>query len=266
MTTIAELWIYPVKSCQGISLTKAQVTHKGLAGDRQWMIVDQTGKFMTQRTHPQLAKVQTKLNNDYLTLNFEQQQPLQIATHQQGHLIPVTVWRSQTKAIDQGDLAAAWFRQILDVPCRLVRQASEQIRPINPEYALWENQPISFADGYPLLLTNTASLGELNTRISDQQIPMDRFRPNLVVTGDRPFAEDHWQTFKINELEFVVAKPCERCVVITTDQKSGDRSTTQEPLRTLRQFRYQPNQGILFGINLMPKDIGSLTIGEQIIL
>ncbi len=264
MITVAELWIYPVKSCQGISLETAQVTHKGFAGDRQWMIVDQGGKFITQRTHPQLARVQTELSNDYLTLKFEQQAPLQISTQQRGDLIPVTVWRSQTQAIDQGDAAATWFSQILDMPCRLVRQSPEHVRPINPDYALWENQPVSFADGYPILLTNTASLAELNQRIGEPNIPMNRFRPNLVVHGDRPFAEDDWQHFKINGLEFVTAKPCERCVVTTTDQKSGDRSPSQEPLRTLRQFRYQPQQGILFGINLMPKEIGSLTIGNHV--
>ncbi|AFY37535.1 MOSC domain protein beta barrel domain protein [[Leptolyngbya] sp. PCC 7376] len=263
MVTVAELWIYPVKSCRGITLNEAQVTHKGFAGDRQWMIVDAAGKFITQRSHPQLAKVRIQLDDDDLTLDFERQPTLKIPVQQTGDLLPVTVWRNQTEATDQGEHAAEWFSRILQIPCRLVRQSPEHIRPINPKYALWENQPVSFADGYPILLTNTASLQQLSGKVGEL-IPMNRFRPNLVVAGDRPFAEDNWQNFKINELEFVVAKPCERCVVTTTDQNTGDRHPSQEPLRTLRKFRYQPKKGILFGINLMPKNEGFIKVGQAL--
>ena len=263
MVTVAELWIYPVKSCRGISLTEAKVSHKGLAGDREWMIVDEAGKFITQRTHPQLARVQTQLDDDYLTLDFEQLSSLKIPVQQKGDLRSVTVWRSQTEAIDQGDAAAEWFGQILQTPCRLVRQSPDHIRAINPKHALWANQPVSFADGYPLLLTNNASLKLLCEKMCSE-LPMNRFRPNLVVDGDRPFAEDDWQHFKIGDVEFVVAKPCERCVVTTTDQLSGDRHPEQEPLRTLRTFRHKPQQGILFGTNLMPRNEGLLKIGQSV--
>jgi uncharacterized protein len=259
---VTELMIYPVKSCGGISLDSVEVEFQGLRGDRQWLIVDPTGQFLTQRQYPQLARVTPQLDDQHLSLTFDGGPPLQLSRNAPGPLIPVTIWRNQVQAIDQGPAAAAWFSEILQTPCRLVRQSSDQPRPLNPKYALWDNQAVSFADGYPVLLTNTASLDLLSEKLGTP-VPMNRFRPNLVVKTDLPFAEDHWQRLQIRDVPLVMAKPCERCIVITTDQNTGDRHPAQEPLRTLGTFR-RTEKGILFGINLMPTQQGRISIGDRV--
>lgn len=265
MITVAELWIYPVKSCGGIALQHVEVTPQGFKGDRQWMIVDAQGKFLTQRDYPQLARVQPQLTSTELTLTFDNFTPLKLPVQQSGKWRSVTIWRDQTRAIDQGREASQWFSEVLQMPCYLVRQSSEYHRPINPKYALWDNQSVSFADGYPILLTNTASLELLNQKLAEP-VPMNRFRANLVIAAEIPFVEDDWQQITINNTVFVTAKPCERCLITTTDQRTGRRHPDQEPLRTLRTFRYQPERGILFGINLMPTRTGHILVGDRLTL
>ncbi|MBV5260573.1 MOSC domain-containing protein [Synechococcus moorigangaii CMS01] len=262
MARVAALWIYPVKSCGGISLETTDVLTQGFKGDRQWMIVDPDGKFVSQRQYPQLARVKPHIAEDNLTLTFDDFAPLKLAWEMTGSLKPVTIWRDQTQALDQGPEAAAWFSGVLQTPCRLVRQSPQYPRPINPKYALWDTQGVSFADGYPVLLTNIASLKLLEEKVGEA-VPMDRFRPNLVVETAQPFAEDQWQTVKIQDLTFVTAKPCERCIVITTNQATGDRHSAQEPLRTLSTFRHTA-KGILFGINLMPTSFGKISVGDTV--
>ncbi len=264
MARVAALWIYPVKSCGGISSETVDILTQGFKGDRQWMIVDPDGKFLSQRQYPQLARVKPQITEDNLTLTFNNFSPLKLPWETTGSLKPVTIWRNQTQALDQGLEAAAWFSEVLQASCRLVRQSPDYPRPLNPKYALWQDQTVSFADGYPVLLTNTASLKLLGKKLGTT-VPMDQFRPNLVVETEFPFAEDHWQTVKIGDITFVTAKPCERCIVITTDQNTGDRHPTQEPLRTLGTFR-RTAKGILFGINLMPTSSGKISVGDAVIL
>lgn len=258
---VSALWIYPVKSCGGITLPQVEVTEKGFMGDRQWMIVDTEGNFLTQRQYPQLARVKTQLTDTELILNFDNFSTLKIARQQKGELKTVSIWRDQTQGIDQGIEAKNWFSEVLQISCHLVRQSPEKIRPINSKYALWENQAVSFADGYPILLTNTASLKMLSEKLGED-LPMNRFRPNLVVETDEPFAEDHWQKITINQTKLIAAKPCERCIITTTDQTTGDRHPAQEPLKTLATFRHKKDQGILFGINVMPSNTGVISVGE----
>ncbi|MEB3226355.1 MAG: MOSC N-terminal beta barrel domain-containing protein [Synechococcus sp.] len=262
MARVAALWIYPIKSCGGISLNTVEVLTQGFKGDRQWMVVDLERKFLTQRQYPQLARVKPHITGDHLTLTFEDFVPLRLPGKITGPLKPVTIWRHQTQALDQGPEAAAWFSEVLQTPCHLVRQSPDHPRPLNPKYALWENQAVSFADGYPVLLTNTASVQDLAEKVGEP-VPMNCFRPNLVVETETPFAEDQWQTLKIQDLTFVTAKPCDRCTIITTDQTTGDRHPTQEPLRTLDTFR-RTDRGILLGINLMPTTAGNIAVGDQI--
>ncbi|AMA08465.1 MOSC domain-containing protein [Picosynechococcus sp. PCC 73109] len=264
MVRVSALWIYPVKSCGGIALETVEVLTQGFQGDRQWMIVDADGKFLSQRQYPQLARVKPHMTEDNLTLTFDDFSPLKLSPKTVGSLKPVTIWRNQTQALDQGPEAAAWFSEVLQTPCRLVRQSPDHPRPVNPKYALWETQNVSFADGYPVLLTNTASLKLLEEKLG-AAVSMNQFRPNLVVETAQPFAEDHWQTVDIGGTTFVTAKPCERCIVITTNQITGDRHPTQEPLRTLGTFR-RTAKGILFGINLMPTSSGKISVGDAVIL
>lgn len=273
---ITEIWIYPIKSCQGIALPQGEVRAKGIALDREFMIVNSTGKFITQRQLPQLATIKIQiLENAHLMLSVEDDkiEPFILIPSINQPTIPVTIWRDHTLAIDQGEPVAQWLETALKLKekVRLVKQSTQQIRPIDPQYTTKFNAPVSFADGYPLLLTNTASLEELNYQIIQQykhedHLPlMTQFRPNLVIKTDQHFAEDHWQNLQIGELKFKVAKPCSRCLITTTNQKNGVRNSQQEPLKTLSKFRNFQDQGILFGVNLIPLNTGMIKLGDSLI-
>ena len=266
--TIAELWVYPIKGCRGVSLEQAELTPTGLQYDRQWMIVDETGQFITQRELPQLAQIGVTGDTQALTLRADTAPaPCIVPLDRSGVERAVQVWRSQTIAIDQGDAVAAWLSQFLGQAVRLVRQSPEQIRPIDPRYAGADNLPVSFADGYPLLVTNTASLADLNERLAAKYgdrthtIPMNRFRPNLVVASDAPFAEDDWSTLQIGTVQVALVKACDRCIVTTTDQQRGTRNPDQEPLKTLATFRKRPGQGIFVWRKWYSPAVGSPASG-----
>lgn len=271
---VTDLWIYPIKSCRGIPLTRAEVTPKGLAWDREMMLVDAQGNFMTQRQFPQLATVSIQIaGNDFL-LSAQGKPDITFAPTLSGSALEAEVWGDRVWAIDQGDAIANWFAVLLPLAgsetCRLVRQSPDHPRPIDPNYRRHPSDSVSFSDGFPLLLTNTASLAALNHKLAEiypdfsVEIPMDRFRPNVVVEGDRSFAEDDWFEIAIGEVSFVAVKPCSRCIITTTDQQTGDRHGRQEPLRTLRTFRQRENGKIIFGENLIPQGGGSIQIGDRL--
>ncbi len=272
MATITGLFIYPIKSCQGIALTQSPVTRKGLAWDREFMLVDGEGQFLTQRQYPQMATIAVALQNHQLHLSSPHQEPLCLTPQDTGQTLTIKVWRDQGIAIDQGELVAHWFQQALqlDHPVRLVRQSPHHPRLIDSNYRPHPDAAVSFADGFPVLVTNTASLAALNRRITTKghrPVPMARFRPNVVVDTDQAFVESTWQTLHTPNLQLTLVKPCSRCVVTTTDQKTGDRrggEGLQEPLATLREFRHVPKQGILFGENGVPEEPGHLAVGESV--
>ncbi|HAN75037.1 MAG TPA: hypothetical protein DCQ51_07455 [Planktothrix sp. UBA8407] len=269
------LFIYPIKSCGKIALNQGDVTLKGLDWDREFMWVDQSGQFVTQRTYPQLAKIRVQQLGELIELSVEDQdvKPFQLQPILIGISKPVQVWRDQTIAIDQGDEVANWLQKALKIDhqfqFRLVRQSPNFIRPVDPNYAVNINNQVSFADGYPCLLTNTASLAELNRKltetypISSPEIPMNRFRPNLVIDPDQPFIEDEWKVILIGEVYFDLVKPCSRCIVTTTDQNIGERNPLKEPLKTLATFRKQPG-GIMFGVNIIPRNTGKIQVGDSV--
>lgn len=273
---VSELWIYPIKSCQGIQLQTAEVITKGLLWDREMMVISRKGKFLTQRQFPQLAKVQLKLINDSLTLSVADRSldSLTFTPSLEGEEVEVEVWHDRLIAIDQGDLVARWFHQVLQLDsskeCRLVRQSPQHERKVNPAFAITKQEIVSFADGYPCLLTTTASLAELNRRILDTYeesaptVSMDRFRSNIVVETEIPFEEDNWKTIQIGELQFAVVKPCSRCIIPTIDQTTGDRNELKEPLRTLGTFRQFGGQGVMFGENMIPKSSGKINLGDRL--
>jgi uncharacterized protein YcbX len=267
---VGALWVYPVKSCRGLAVEQSEVTPKGLSGDREWMIVDEAGRFLTQRTHPKMTQIGVSLEADHLILSDARGQfePIAIPLLASGCEREVQMWQTQTLALDQGDTVADWLTCMLDRACRLVRQSSDHPRSTDPTYA--PGGTVSFADGYPLLLTTTASLADLNRRIqaSDPKadpVSMRQFRPNIVVEldDDLAFEEDDWQALKVRDVTFDCVKPCDRCIVTTTDQDSGDRHTDQEPLRTLATFR-RFNNKLMFGENLVPRSLGSLRRGDLI--
>lgn len=269
---VTGLFIYPIKACQGISLTQAEVTPQGLANDRQFMLVDGQGTFLTQRQYPQLAQVGVQLTGDQLTLSHPNQTSLIFTPTLVGAEREVQVWRDRLIAIDQGDDVAQWFESVLahQITVRLVRQTPQHPRGIDPNYTNQQFKPVSFADGYPLLVTATASLDDLNQRLTakyqdaTQAVPMNRFRPNVVLETSIPFMESDWSQLQINQVILALVKPCSRCLVTTTDQQTGDRHPLQEPLATLSHFRQVPHQGILFGENAIPLQTGVLNLGDPV--
>lgn len=272
---VTEICIYPIKSCQGISLSEAEVTPRGFLGDREFMLVNQGYRFITQRQYPQLATIKVELRANQMTLSQPQGEmtPLVIEPTWQGSQVPVEIWGDQTFAIDQGDEVAKWFHQALklnsDKSCRLVRQSPSHQRPVEKRYAVQDSDQVSFADTYPFLLTATASLDELNRRIiefpgSNSTIGMERFRPNLVIATQEPFVEGNWRFIQIGTIKFALVKPCSRCIVTTVDQTKGVKNEFKEPLRTLSTFRQFGTEGVMFGENMVPRSRGILKVGDRL--
>ena len=284
------LFIYPVKSLRGFAASSAQVDALGLAGDRRFMVIDDKGEMLTQRSHPQLAQISTALTDHSLVLSAERYGSCTIARQSPADLSPVpvtvSVWGSKNLIADDcGPDAAQWLSRATGITSRLVRIGENFRRPVlyKPAYAppsspansstvngrIATDDVVTFADGYPFLVISEASLSALNDRLvsrGEEPVPMDRFRPNLVISGCDAFAEDTWRDFRIGDLTFRAAGPCSRCIMTTTDQLTGER-TGPEPLRTLASFRRDPNQpsDVNFGQNLVHvTKSGMLRIGDPV--
>lgn len=268
---VSELNIYPIKSCHGISKDQAEISQKGFLWDREFMLVNPAGKFFTQRQYPQLATVKVEIQDNQITLSSLDQSldSITFSPTLIGKKIKVEIWRDRTVAIVQEDRVSQWFTTFLKTPCYLVRQSPDYIRPIDKNYAPSHNLSVSFADGFPFLITNTASLTELNRRLKetynneDQSVSMNRFRPNIVIQTEEPFIETKWKIIRIGEIQFSLVKPCTRCIITTTDQITGYRNPLQEPLKTLGTFR-KSTQGIMFGENMIPLNLGVIRVGDSI--
>ena len=273
---VSELCVYPLKSGQGIELQQAQVKTKGFLGDREMMLVSGSGKCITQRQFPQLAKVQVTFVEQNVTFQLEDNAvpALTFMPSLDGAAMIVEIWRDRILAIDQGDEVAQWFHQLLNLSpdkiCRLVRQSPNHIRLLNKKNPQDDDQPVGFADNSPVMLTATASLEELNQRIIEihqqqsQAIPMNRFRPNIVIDTIEPFIEDSWSLIQIGEIQFKVAKPCSRCIITTVDQQEGEKNKLKEPLNTLGTFRQLSEQGVMFGVNMIPLNEGIIRKGDRL--
>lgn len=262
---VEALWVYPIKGARGIALDWVTVRAAGFEHDRRWMIVNPQGQFMTQRQHPQLARLEVAIAPDGLRLSFGgNPAPVLIPLTPMGAECPVQVWRTETIGLDQGEAIAQWLSHHLETPCRLVAQSPQYPRPTDPAYA--PGGHVSFADAYPVLLTNTASLKDLNERIiarQGQPVGMERFRPNVVVEGGQPFGEDEWRSLRIGAVQFEVVKGCDRCIVTTTDQQTGARDSHKEPLKTLATFRQRQGK-LYFGENLVPQSEGVIQVGDRV--
>lgn len=251
---IAALNVYPVKGAAGIAAATANVRATGLAlhgvGDREWMVVDGAGRFVTQRELPRLALIRVAADDGTLTLSGPDAASLTVP-RASGAARDVVVWRSDVRGFDAGDAAARWLSARLAADVRLVRFDASLPRLCNPEYAGKSGAHTMFADGYPILVAGTSSLVALNERLArrgDYMLPMDRFRPNVVVDGLPPFDEDHLDTIRCGDVMLKLVKPCVRCQVTTTDQQTG--SVGIEPLRTLGEFRMNERMGgVTFGMN-----------------
>lgn len=252
--------IYPVKSCRGLSLKEITVEAKGPEGDRRWMIVDADGKFLTQRKFPRMALIEVHVDHQGLQLHIPGTRSKQIPLLTEGKMMDVEVWKDRVAAVDQGEAIAQDLSAFLETACRLVYIPDQTVRKVDARYAIHDSDQVSFADGFPFLLISEASLEDLNQRLKEP-VPMERFRPNLVVSGCEPFAEDRWKKILIGEIEFSIVKPCSRCVVTTVDQQSGVKGI--EPLQTLATYR-KAEKGIMFGQNAIHRRHGVIRLGDVV--
>lgn len=261
MIRVASLFVYPVKSCAGIELQRAQVTPRGLRFDREWMVVTPAGRFLTQREAPRLALVKTALSDDALLLGAGHLPPLSVPlARAQAAPREVLVWNDTVLAFDEGDVAASWFSRHLERPVRLVRFDDSRPRPTAPEWSQGLDGRSAFADGYPVLVLARASLDDLNQRLT-VPLPLDRFRPNVLLDGCGPYFEDTLSALEdedVNGVKLRIVKACARCSITTTDQATA---TTQgdEPIRTLRSYRWDAKlRGVTFGQNAIVERTGWL--------
>lgn len=245
--TVTALNIYPVKSCRGIGLRDAVLQTTGLEHDRRWMAINENGRYLTQREAPRLASVVPRLLTNVLALEAPDMPMLQVPFATDGARLTVTVLFDKCEAIDAGPIAAEWLSRYLQRPARLVSFAADVTRALHPQ--LWSGEldsRIEFADGFPLLILSHASLDDLNTRL-DQPLPMNRFRPNLVLDGLGPYEEDLVHELTDDDLCLQMARPCTRCKITTTDQQTGEVGSA-EPLTTLKSYRFSKQlRGVTFG-------------------
>jgi uncharacterized protein YcbX len=233
----------------------------GLEHDRRMMVVTSQGEFLTQREFPRLAWVTPKLRNGVLELSAPNYESIQFGIQASGTSWSVNIWKSKgVQAIDQGEEAALWFSDWLGIEVRLVHLADGYKRLVNEPYAVNEDDHTGFADGYPILLASEEGLHDLNSHL-ESPVPMNRFRPNIVVKGCDPFEEDTWNRIRIGDVELAVVKPCARCVVTTIDKDTLEQS--KEPLKTLGKYRKQ-KLGAIFGQNVIPLSGGSIRLGMNV--
>jgi hypothetical protein len=262
MIEIASLHVYPLKGARGISLDEVSLDGIGPEHDRRWMLVDPESNLVTQREIAALCQIVARPAGGRLVLEAPGETGLAVPTPAEpGDHLTVRVWDDSVEALDAGPEAARWCTAFLGAPVRLVHLAGRANRRTDPDY-----DPIGglvgFADGFPILIAGEASLADLNRRL-EVPLPMNRFRPNIVVRGSEAFAEDGWKRFWVNGIAFDVVKPCARCMVTTTDQQSGERG--MEPLRTLATFRKR-GSGVAFGMNVVHRGSGCIAVGQEVTL
>ncbi|MGN9758816.1 MOSC domain-containing protein [Streptomyces sp. SD31] len=265
---LQSIHVHPVKAFRGTAPREAAVEPWGLAGDRRWMLIDDGGKVVTQRQQPRLALAAAELLPGGVRLSAPGTDPLTVPVPRTVGTVPVEIFRDKVEAVlAEDDAAHAWCSAYLGADIRLAYMDDPGTRrPVDPEYAL-QGEMVSFADGYPLLLTTTASLDALNSLIAqgdhaqEGPLPMNRFRPNVVVSGTAPWAEDDWSRLAIGEVTFRAPKKCARCVVTTTDQATAERG--REPLHTLGRHRRLGGK-LMFGQNLVPLSRGTIRVGDPV--
>jgi len=247
IATVTALFVYPVKSSRAIPRSRVRVTRTGFEWDRQWMVIDGNGTFLSQRTHPQLARIVPEVMSGALVLSAPDMPPLHLPLSSIGERIAVRVHRDPCVGLDQGSAAHEWVSRALGQPVRLVRVPPQPERRANPAFAGTVPAPMGFADGYPVLVCNQASLDDLNERMPEA-IPMERFRPNVVLDGLPAWAEDRIDSIHVGDLTLRLVKPCTRCTIPSIDQQTGLPST--DPAPVLKKFRFNKELlGISFGEN-----------------
>jgi uncharacterized protein len=260
MLQVSELFIYPIKSLGGISLSSALVTDRGFQYDRRWMLVDSDNQFMTQREFAEMALLKVQIEENGLKVTNKQKgDSIAIPFETNGETITVQVWSDRVKGIVVDKKLNAWFSDMLSTSCQLVYMHDQTQRRVDGRYAI-HKEITSFSDGYPFLIIGQSSLDDLNNRL-DEKLPVNRFRPNIVFTGGSPYEEDTLAHFTINDIHFYGVKLCSRCVITTINQDTIKKS--KEPLRTLSKYRMKNNK-IYFGQNLLHHGEGSIAVGDKL--
>jgi uncharacterized protein len=252
---LTRLFIYPIKSARGIEVTKARVLERGLEHDRRFMLVDSGGNLATARHHPKLLTVSTALSHDSLVISAPLMPDLRVPLEPQGEQRLVRVWFDWMPALVVGEGSSGWFSDFLGVPLSLVWMPDHSDRRMNPTFG---PARLSFADGNPLHLVSESSLNDLEARLGTT-VSVERFRPNLVVRGTQPYAEDHWAHLRIGALEFRPYEACARCMVVNLEPTTGEIGV--EPLRTLAKYRRR-GKLVVFGQHLYALDCGALQVGQ----
>ncbi len=265
--SLSAIHIYPVKALGGISLAQSAVLPRGLRYDRRFLVVDADDRFITQREVPKMATVWMEIEGDQVVFSapdmeslFVPAEPVELPSR------VVRIWSSDVLAHSVSTEADAWLSEYLGITARLVYMPDSSERRMNPNFAR-SDEMVSFADGYPLLVISEASLADLNERIAKNggsALLMNRFRPNLVIKGCAPYAEDRIGEIHVGDATFRAVKPCARCQVTTTDQASGE-VRGPEPLQTLGTYRDTEN-GVVFGMNLVPVKLGTVRVGDAVTL
>jgi uncharacterized protein YcbX len=259
--TLQSIHLYPVKSLAGFQVDEWPVHQRGLLYDREWMVVDPAGKFLSQRQLPAMALISTVLEKEYLRLSVPGEDDLLIPLAiEDGEKIEVEVWNDRLLADCVGTEADSRLSGFLNHPCRLVRFPGSIKRAVDPRYAEAHDE-VGFADGFPFLIIGDASLRDLNRRLPTP-IEMARFRPNLVVSTKRPYYEDEWRQIEIGAVGFRLPKPCSRCTITTIDPACAKR-IDGEPLKTLSGYRRIGNK-VFFGQNALHSGIGRLKVGDEV--
>ena len=264
--TLASIHIYPVKSCAPVTLEQSVVEGRGLECDRRWMIVDADGRFVTGRQQPRLTLIVALAGGSVLHLAAPGLPPLRVESPEaSGARVETAVWGARVTPLLASDAAHAWVSAFLGAPHRLVHMDAECTRAVKAKYdGIYgeDDDEVSLADGFPVLLISQAALDYLNARLASP-IPMLRFRPNLVVAGTAAHAEDGWKRIRVGAVEFDVVKPCTRCVFTTVDFERGVFDPGGEPLRTLISYRRNAD-GVSFGQNLIPRGRGAIHCGDVV--
>ena len=273
---IRQLHIYPVKSLGGIALNEARLTTEGLAWDRRWMVVDDVGRFVTQRQRPRMAQVRAHLEENTLVLTHPATKPLRVSLVGEGQArLSAYVWQDRCDALDEGSEARSWLSSVLGdlrgSGLRLVRFDAHQRRRVEPDFlSAGEQAHTGFADGYPFLVTTGASLSALNLALEargGEALPMNRFRPNIVIEGTQPFAEDGWREIGGDDWRLGLRKPCQRCGITSVDQQSGEIRHPGEPLKTLMALKPRLSwKGAFFGQNaiLLSGEGKTIAVGDPL--
>ncbi len=255
---LSDIFIYPVKSLAGFRLESCEVDQKGFKYDRHWMIIDQDNRFLSQREIPSMSQIQTRISQDELILSIANDSVTLPLEEIEQPTIDTTIWRDRCKAHPVSREIDQWLSDYLHRDCQLVCQGLQK-RPVDSAYGT-QNDQTTFSDGFPFLIISDASLTDLNEKMQ-QSLPMQRFRPNLVISDCDSFAEDYWRKIQIGAISFRLPKPCSRCSVTTIDLETGQQS--KEPLSTLNKFR-KWQQAVYFGQNAIHDQTGLLSIGDKV--